>query len=75
MNISDAVKGLLSMSGKKQTDLADALGMSSKQAMNNKIRKNSWYASDIIKAAELCGCKVAIVLPDGEHIYLRDDAE
>ncbi len=89
MNISDAIKGLLAMAGKKQTDLAEVLGMSSRQAMNNKIRKNlgmssrqamnnkirknSWYASDVIKAAELCGCKLAIVMPDGQQIFLQDN--
>ena len=41
--------------------------------MNNKIRKNSWYASDVIKAAELCGCKLAIVMPDGQQIFLQDN--
>ena len=73
MNISDTIKGMLAMSGKKQADLAETLGMSSKQAMNNKIRRNSWYASDVIKAAELCGCKLAIVMPDGQQIFLQDD--
>lgn len=75
MNISDAIKGLLAMTGKKQTDLAEALGMSSKQAMNNKIRKNSWYADDVLKAAELCGGKLAIIMPDGQTIYLHNDED
>lgn len=73
MTISETIKGLLAMSGKKQTDLAATLGMSSNQAMNNKIRKNSWFAKDVIKAAELCGCKLAIILPDGQKLYLQDD--
>lgn len=72
MTVSDKVKGLLAMTGKRQTDLAEALGMSSKQAMNNKIRKNSWYASDLIKVADLCGCKLAFVMPDGNLIYLDE---
>lgn len=75
MTVSDTIKGLLAMTGKKQNDLAKVLGLSSRQVMSNKIRKNSWYASDVIKAAELCGCRLAVVMPDGEHIYLRDDSE
>jgi len=73
MTVSDIVKGLLAMTGKKQTDLSDALGMSSRQSMNNKIRMNRWDASDIIKVAELCGCKVAFVFPDGKQIILEDE--
>lgn len=75
MTVSDKVKGLLAMTGKKQTDLAEVLEMSSKQAMNNKIRKNSWYASDLIKTAGLCGCKLAFVLPDGNLIFLEEDTK
>ena len=72
MTVSDAVKGLLGMSGKKQVDLAAQLGMT-KQSMSNKIKKNSWFASDLVKAADLCGCKVAFILPDGQQIIVRDD--
>ena len=73
MTVSDAVKGLLGMSGKKQVDLAARLGMT-RQSMSNKIKKNSWFASDLVKAADLCGCKVAFILPDGQRIIIQDDA-
>lgn len=63
------------MTGKKQTDLAEVLGMSSKQAMSNKVRMNRWSADDLIKAAELCGGKVAIIMPDGQTIQLRNDED
>lgn len=75
MTVSDIIKGLLSMTGKKQTDLAEVLGMSSKQAMSNKVRMNRWSADDLIKAAELCGGKVAIIMPDGQTIQLRNDED
>ena len=74
MTVSDIIKGLLSMTGKKQTDLAEVLGMSSKQAMSNKVRMNRWSADDLIKAAELCGGK-AIIMPDGQTIQLRNDED
>ena len=48
MSVSDVIKGLLAMSGKKQAELTSVLGMSSNQAVNNKIRKNSWFASDLL---------------------------
>ena len=69
MTVSDIIKGLLSMTGKKQTDLAEVLGMS------NKVRMNRWSADDLIKAAELCGGKVAIIMPDGQTIQLRNDED
>ena len=47
MSVSDVIQGLLAMSGKKQAELTSVLGMSSNQAVNNKIRKNSWFASDL----------------------------
>ena len=75
MSVSDVIKGLLAMSGKKQAELTSVLGLSSNQAVNNKIRKNSWFASDLLKVAELCGCKLAFVMPDGQCIYLSDDEQ
>ena len=44
-------------------------------AMSNKVRMNRWSADDLIKAAELCGGKVAIIMPDGQTIQLRNDED
>ena len=74
MAISDKVKALLAVTGKKQIDLAEEFGMS-KQTMNNKISRGSWSASDLAKAAEFCGCKLAIVFPNGERIVIEPDSE
>lgn len=69
--ISDTVKALLAISGKKQNELAEEFGMS-KQAMSNKFAKNSWFAKDIVKVAQFCGCKVAFILPNGQQINISD---
>lgn len=74
MSISDKVKGLLTLNGKRQIDLAEAFGMS-KQTMNNKMNRGSWSGRDLARAAEFCGCKLAFVLPDGQHIFLDADKE
>lgn len=76
MSVSDKVKGLLALSGKKQLDLAAHFSMS-KQTMSNKIARDSWSAKDLAKVAEFAGCKVGFVLPDGQHIFLEaeDDTE
>ena len=69
MSMSDKVKALLALSGKKQTELADVFGMS-KQTMSNKMARGSWSGEDLAKAAEFCGCKLAFILPDGQQITL-----
>ena len=56
MSVSDKVKGLLALCGKKQVDMAASFGMS-KQTMGNKMNRGSWSANDLAKAAEFCGCK------------------
>lgn len=70
MSVSDKVKGLLALSGKKQIDLAAYFGMS-KQVMSNKMARDSWSAKDLAKVADFVGCKVGFVLPDGQHIFLE----
>ena len=72
MPISDKVKGLLALSGKRQIDLADTFGMS-KQTMNNKLSRDSWSGKDLAKVAEFCGCKLAFVLPDGQLIVIEPE--
>lgn len=69
MSVSDKIKGMLALTGKKQNDLAEAFG-TSKQVMSNKMARDSWPAKDLVKAAEFCGCKVAIILPDGQQIFI-----
>ena len=69
MSISEKVKGLLALNGKKQTELAESFGMS-KQVMSNKMARGSWSANDLARAAEFCGCKLAFVLPDGQQIVI-----
>ena len=70
MAVSDKVKGLLALSGKKQIDLAAHCGMS-KQTMGNKMSRNSWSASDLARVAEFCGCKLAFIMPDGQQITIE----
>ncbi|MBS5166391.1 MAG: hypothetical protein KHY77_11645 [Butyricicoccus pullicaecorum] len=70
MSMSDKVKGLLALCGKKQTQLAESFGMS-RQTMGNKMARNSWSGNDLAKAAEFCGCKLAFLLPDGQQIILN----
>ena len=74
MSVSDKVKGLLALSGKKQVELAETFGMS-KQTRGNKMTRNSWSARDLAKVAEFCGCKLAFIMPDGQTIYIDSEDE
>lgn len=74
MSVSDKVKGLLALCGKRQGDMATSFGVS-KQSMSNKIAKNSWFASDLVKVADFCGCKLAFVMPDGQQIIIEDEGK
>ncbi len=74
MSISQKVKALLSLTGKKQVDLMEPLDMGSKQSMSNKFSNGRWSAEDLVKVADACGAKVAFILPDGQQIFL-DSAE
>lgn len=72
MSVSKKIKALLQMRDKKQLDLAACFGMT-KQTMSNKMARESWSAADLIKTADFLECRVAFILPDGQHIYLDNN--
>ena len=74
MSVSDKVKGLLALSGKKQIELASSFGMS-KQTMGNKMARGSWSGSDLAKVADFCGCKLAFIMPDGQQIIIEAEEQ
>ena len=74
MSITDKVKGLLALQGKKQLELAEHFDMS-KQTMSNKMARGSWSGDDLARVAEFCGCKLAFILPDGQQILISSDNE
>lgn len=75
MGASKGVKALLALSGMKQADLMPLLNMSSKQSLSNKFANERWSADDLAVIAAHCKCKLAFVLPDGQHIYLDSIAD
>lgn len=70
MSITMKVKALMSLTGKKQSDLMEPLGMSSKQSLSNKFSNGRWSADDLATVAEACGAKLAFILPDGTQICI-----
>lgn len=67
--VTDKIKALLLITGKKQIELANEFGLTA-QSMSNKMALNRYNSDDLIKIAEFTGCKVGFLLPNGEHILL-----
>lgn len=72
MSISKRIKALLLETDKKQSDLMEVLDMSSKQSLSNKFSNERWSATDLLKIADYCGCKLAFILPNGEQIIITE---
>lgn len=70
--VSEKIKALLALAGKRQVDLAEHFGMTS-QSMNNKMNRDSWSAKDLVSAAEFTGCKLAFILANNQHIVIEKD--
>ena len=75
MTTSSRVKALLELTETEHNTFAAAFGLPTPQAMNNKLRRDSWSARDLAKAAALCGAKLAFILPDGSQLILAPDEE
>ena len=67
--VSEKVKALLNLTGKKQSDLAAHMGIAA-QTVANKMMRDSWSAKDLANIADFVGGKLSISLPDGQHIYI-----
>lgn len=73
MSVSGTIKALLGLRGKKQADLMEPLGMTSKQSLSNKVINGRWSADDLATVAEVCGCTLAFVLPDGQQLPVKKE--
>ena len=72
--VSEKIKALLALAGKRQVDLAEHFGMTS-QSMNNKMNRDSWSARDLVKAAEFTNCKLAFLLPGDQQLTIEDSSD
>ncbi|MBQ8616326.1 MAG: hypothetical protein IJ418_02320 [Clostridia bacterium] len=70
MKISDSVRALLNMNGKKQADLVKPLGMKSAASLNNKFSYDRWDAKDLVKVADAMNCRIGFQLSSGDMLYL-----
>lgn len=72
MSVTDKVKALLSIKGKKNIELAEHLGLSP-QAMQNKLSRGSFSAEDLIKIADFLSCSLEFKIDDTQKILLTLD--
>ena len=71
MSISNKIKALMKMCGKKNKELGDYLGLSSAQALTNKFNRGSFSAEDLIRIAEFTGCELAFIVSRSQRITLE----
>ena len=69
MAVTDKIKALLSIKGKKNIELAAHLGISP-QSMQNKFNRSSFSAEDLIKISEFLNCLLAFDVDDSQKIIL-----
>lgn len=70
--VSDKIKALLSMKGKKYKELAKLFGIS-EQAMRNKFARGSFSADELIRIADFLNCQLAFNIDHEQKIILTMD--
>lgn len=69
MSVTDKIKALLSIKGKKNVELAAYLGISP-QSFQNKLNRGSFSAEDLIKIADFLECTLAFEIDNSQKIIL-----
>lgn len=69
MAISEKIKALLQLKGKKKNELAAYLGMNS-QSLSNKFNRDSFSAEDLIKISNFLECSLIFEIDDKQKITL-----
>lgn len=72
MSITDKVKAAMTMKGKKNSDLAEYLGITS-QSLSNKFNRGSFSAEDLIKIAKFTESKLLLEFDESNKISFSID--
>lgn len=72
MAVSDKVKALLNLKGKKIKDMADYFEMS-QQAMRNKLNRGSFSAEDLIRVSMFLNAELSFRVADNQSIVLDEN--
>lgn len=69
MAVTEKIKALLAVKGKKNLELAAYLGMTP-QSLQNKMNRGSFSAEDLIKIADFAECSLAFDVDGSQKIML-----
>ena len=70
MAVSDKIKAMLNLRGRKIIDLAEYFGMSP-QAMRNKLNRGSFSAEDLIKIGIFLDAELSYKISESQRIVLE----
>lgn len=66
--ITPIIKAAVQLAGLSRADLAQALGLSTPQALSNKYNRGSFTAQDLTRIAQACGVRLAFVDDTGRAV-------
>jgi len=72
MTLSDKIKALMTLKGKKTHELAERFDVTP-QSMRNKMSRNTYSAADLIEIVDFLGAKLVIEVDDNVKIVITKD--
>lgn len=72
MAVTEKIRALLSIKGKKNIELAAYMGMTP-QSLQNKLSRGSFSAEDLIKIADFTGAVLAFEVNDQQKILFESE--
>ena len=63
-----SIEAAVQLAGLSRADLAQALGLSTPQALSNKYNRGSFTAQDLTRIAQACGVRLAFVDDAGRAV-------
>ena len=66
--ITPIIKAAVQLAGLSRADLAQALGLSTPQALSNKYNRGSFTAQDLTRIAQAGGVRLAFVVDTGRAV-------
>ena len=72
MSISNKIKGLLKIKGKKSVEYSNALNLSKASVLNTKYLRESFKAQELIVLAELTGTRLAFIDENDKPVITFD---
>lgn len=75
MSLSNKIKAFLKLRGVKAKDYSIKLNLSSPSVLDNKYRRQSFTAQDLIKLADLTGTRLAFIDTNDKPVIVFDNED